>query len=246
MLGRSLQKYAKRIEARLDPAAFAAKAQPSAQQKRPPLVETVNRLKARWLKRVMYETDVSSTAKCLAYAVSDHLNCVSLDCWPSQARLAKLLGKRSMKTLSRATRELEERDVLITKRDHRGRTHYAPTFLPADEDISAPTPRHNCPETSDRNGRESLLANPSPEESISTLGSSKVRAFEHYVSGYDRRQRGAIEIQLASMLGRNGMAILERLARYDDAIVDRLCRAYAEEILDERCLHAVRLAGEQM
>ena len=94
MLGRSVQKYAKRIQSRLDPIAVEAKAKLNAQQQRPPLVETVNRMKARWLKRVMYETDVSSTAKCLAYAVSDHLNCVSLDCWPSQARLGQLLVDR--------------------------------------------------------------------------------------------------------------------------------------------------------
>ena len=38
----------------------------------------VNRAKARWLKRVMYKSTASSTGKCFAYSVADHLNCVAL------------------------------------------------------------------------------------------------------------------------------------------------------------------------
>jgi hypothetical protein len=53
-------------------------------------------------------------------------------------------------------------------------------------------------------------------------------------------------MQLAAMLGKNGMSILGRLASYDDAIVDRLCRAHAERRLGERELAAARLAAEQM
>ena len=71
------------------------------------LVERVGRAKARWLRRVMYETTASSTEKCFAYAVVDHLNCVTLDCWPSQLRLAKLLDFKAEKTLQRAARGLE-------------------------------------------------------------------------------------------------------------------------------------------
>jgi hypothetical protein len=42
------------------------------------------------------------------------------------------------------------------------------------------------------------------------------------------------------------MEILERLAAYDDHVVERLCRAHAEGLLGERELHAARLAAEQL
>ena len=41
------------------------------------------------------------------------------------------------------------------------------------------------------------------------------------------------------------MEVLARLAAIDDAIVDRLCRAWAKGVLGERDLAAARLAAEQ-
>jgi len=245
MLGRSLQQTAKKREARVEQIADEAKGQRNPPHHKPPLVETVNRMKHRWLQRVMYKTAVSSTAKCLAYAIADHLNCVTLDCWPGQLRLAQLLSRRSIKTLTRAAKELEEHGVLVTTRDRRNRIRYVPVFLPEDEDISAAVAGKFCPEPLDRNGRESFLSNPS-NESVSKEGLSKIAASPRDVPRYDRRQRGAVEIQLADMLGKDGMAKLQRLAWYDDAIVDRLCRAYVEGTLDERSLNAARLAAAQM
>src|SRR4051812_449650 len=47
-----------------------------------PLYKQVARAKARWLRRIMYGSVATSTEKCFAYAVADHLNCVTLDAWP--------------------------------------------------------------------------------------------------------------------------------------------------------------------
>src|SRR5437588_8825339 len=73
-----------------------------------PLFTRVARAKARWLRRVMYGTVATSTEKCFAYAVADHLNCVTLDAWPGQARLAQLLGFKSVKTIQRAAAALQK------------------------------------------------------------------------------------------------------------------------------------------
>src|ERR1700694_1287413 len=62
------------------------------------LYKRVPRAKARWLRRVMYGTVATSTEKCFAYAVADHLNCVTLDAWPGQLRLAQFLRFKSIKT----------------------------------------------------------------------------------------------------------------------------------------------------
>src|SRR4029077_16909568 len=83
------------------------------------LYQRVSRMRARWLKRVMYSSDASSTEKCLAYAVFDHLNCVTLDCWPAQRRLAELLGFESVKTIQRAAAGPEDKGRLVLRGDGR-------------------------------------------------------------------------------------------------------------------------------
>jgi hypothetical protein len=62
----------------------------------------------------------------------------------------------------------------------------------------------------------------------------------------DSAERGAIEIKISEMIGPNGLDVLTRLAAMDDAIVDRLCRAYAAGEVGERELVAARLAAQQM
>src|SRR5262245_20863316 len=100
------------------------------------LSDQVNRAKARWLRRVMYESLATSTQRCFAYLVADHLNCVTLDCWVGQLRVARLLGWRSIKTVQRAAGSLARLELLALRRCGKGKTNlrYAPVFLPSDWD----------------------------------------------------------------------------------------------------------------
>jgi len=209
------------------------------------LVERVGRAKARWLRRVMYETSASSTQKCFAYAVADHLNCVTLDCWPSQSRLMKLLGFKSAKTLQRAARGLEETEVLTIKGGGRNGYRYAPVFMPGDADKIVPLTGLSRPAEPDKNVSESFLVIHPNKCSSTEVVAEKGRRGQHREL-YQRRQRGAIEIKLAELLGPNGMEVLNRLAQLDDVIVDRLCRAYSADALSERELIAARLAAAQV
>jgi len=67
----------------------------------------------------------------------------------------------------------------------------------------------------------------------------------HQRRGFERAQRGGLEIKVAEILGPDGMQLLEILHTLDDRIVDRLCGAYVEGRLGERELAAARLAAEQ-
>ena len=205
----------------------------------------VNRAKARWLKRVMYELTASSTGKCFAYSVADHLNCVTLDCWAGATRFAKLLGCKCTKTPERAARELQRLGVLTIKNSGRGRYRYAPTFLPVDNDKIARARGQNCPSNRDTNVDESLLSI-LPKVPSSTAVASKGRnGGALAASSYIRRERGAIELSLASMLGSDGINILARLSAIDDAIIDRMCLAHASGMIGDPELAAARLAAEQ-
>src|SRR5581483_7755326 len=75
------------------------------------LAEQVSRQKHRWLKRVMFDPGTSSSAKCFAFLVVDYLNCVTLDCWPSQKVIADRFGW-SIKTVHRVALVLERRGHL--------------------------------------------------------------------------------------------------------------------------------------
>ena len=206
----------------------------------------VNRAKARWLKRVMYETAASSTAKCFAYSVADHLNCVTLDCWAGATRFAKLLGCKCTKTPERAARELQRLGVLTIRNCGRGRYRYAPTFLPVDNDKLARARGQTCPPNGDRNVDESLLSILPKLSSSTQVASRGSNGMALAVSSYGRRERGAIEMSLASMLGTDGINILARLSAIDDAIIDRMCRAHAAGMIGEPELAAARLAAEQV
>ena len=205
----------------------------------------VNRAKARWLKRVMYETPASSTGKCFAYSVADHLNCVTLDCWAGTPRFAQLLGCKCTKTPERAARELQRLGVLTIKNCGRGRYRYAPTFLPADEDKIVRARGQNCPPNRDRNVDKSLLSILPKSSSSTAVAAKGSNGGALAASSYIRRERGAIEMSLASMLGSDGINILARLSAIDDAIIDRMCLAHASGMIGEPELAAARLAAEQ-
>lgn len=192
----------------------------------------------------MYGSVSTSTEKCLAYSITDHLNCVTLDCWPSQSRLAELLGLRSVKTVQRAARGLEAQGYLTIKRAGRNSYRYAPVFLPGDEDKFVPASGQPRPSHPDRNVSESSLPIHS-KSSDPTKTAVRESASERHALPYNRKMRGAIELQIADRLGPGGMDILARLYAIDEGIVDRLCRAQADGRLGDRELVAARLAAEQ-
>jgi hypothetical protein len=205
------------------------------------LVEWVNRAKAKWLKRVMYHTPATSTERCFAYAVSDHLNAVTLDCWPSQLRLVKLFGFKCTKTIHRAAYALQEKGVLKVTLGSDG-CRYAPVFNRDEMDIIVPEPRQPRPPVADSGVGESLLLIQS-KSSSSEAAANGSTARSALI--YRPAQRGALEVKVAELLGRDGFDVLSRLAQLDPIIIDRLCRAYLGGALGAREVAAARLAAEQ-
>jgi hypothetical protein len=208
------------------------------------LAECVNRAKARWLKRVMYGSTATSTQKVLAYAIADHLNCVTLDCWPSQRTLMNLLGRRSDKTPQRAARGLQALTLITISRGsgHASGYRYSPVFRFDDWDKIGKGSRQNYPAIADRDVPQSSLN--IQLESFSTAAPQR----DSKISGeptFKPAERGALEIKLAGMLGPAGFEQLARLGAIDDAIVDRLCRSLAAEQVGDRELAAARLAAQQ-
>jgi hypothetical protein len=199
------------------------------------LYDRVGRAKARWLNRVMYCAAITPMQKCLAYCVADHLNCVTLDCWPSQVRLADQLGSKCVKTVQRAANALVLCGVLAIKHVSRGSCRYSPVFVEADWTNGVPSTGQGCPPTPATDVHQSSLKHP-PQES------SKLAYAEPL---YDPRKRGAWELKLADKLGPEGMHLLSQLSAHDDRAVDRLCEAVAEGRLGPREVAAARLAIRQ-
>jgi hypothetical protein len=211
------------------------------------LVEWVSRRKHRWLRRVMYDPQVSSTETRLAFIVVDHLNCVTLDAWPSQSRIAAGLGRESIKTVSRAALGLVKRGYLRVTRGVQGSCRYAPIFLPEDEDKIVVSRRQKCPTEPDKNVEESYLGIPLSESYPTAAANGAVgKRSDRGEAVYDRRQRGRYETEVARLLGNGGFEILARLSEYDDAWIERLCRAYAKGELGPREVDAARLAASQL
>lgn len=219
---------------------------PDASSVRETLYKQVARAKARWLRRIMYGTVATSTEKCFAYAVADHLNCVTLDAWPGQLRVAQFLGFKSVKTIQRAAGGLAELEVLVIKRGGRNQCRYAPIFLPVDEDRIVHSSGQTSPPTKDKDVCQSLLRihNNSSEPTKETSNCSGYG--KHSELRYRRTERGGIEVKIAAMMGDEGMEVLFRLGAIDDSIIERLCRAHAAGALGERELIAARLAAEQV
>jgi hypothetical protein len=203
------------------------------------LTERVSRWKHRWLKRVMFDLRTSSSEKCFAYVVVDHLNCVTLDCWPSQILVADKFGW-STKTVHRVSLALDRHSHLRITRNTHGSYRYAPLFKPDDVDKSGDASGQRCPAIPDRNVDQSSLG-------ILINQSSPITPAVNVISSrYEMSRRGLYERELAQRLGNNGFEVLDRLSEFDDAIVERLCRAHADGELGERELLAARLAAEQM
>src|SRR5438105_2742188 len=99
-----------------------------------PLDTKARRAKERWYRRVMY-SDATSTEKCFSYFIKDMLNCVTLDAWPSQTTLRKLLGRKVARTPGRAAKALQKSGFLLIKPRVDGSPgyRYAPIFVPDDQ-----------------------------------------------------------------------------------------------------------------
>ena len=209
------------------------------------LSDQVKRGKARWLKRVMRHPSATSTQKCLAHAIANYLNCVTLDCWAAQPTLARDIGDKSIKTVIRAGRGLAKHNLITLKRiKSQPRLRYAPVFWPEDMDKPVPKNGHRSTEIVDTDDRESFLDIHTKSSSRKEAADRSVRASRPRPS-FNPRERGAIEVKLAEMFGAHGFDVLARLALIDDAIIDRLCQAFVEGALSERDLAAARLAAEQ-
>jgi len=206
-----------------------------------PLHKRVRRVKARWLQRIMY-SDVKQTEKVFAFLVADHLNCVTLDAWPSQATASKLLHC-STKTIQRAADGLEQIGTMEVERQE-GRSHvrYAPIFLPQDWDNPVSDRGQTCREMADTHVHQSSLAILAESSSTGCRWMSRPQAAH---ARYRSAERGKWEAELAQRLGRDGPDVLVRLASVDDRIVAELCRALCEGEVGQAELEAARLAAAQ-
>lgn len=208
------------------------------------LYERVNRAKARWLKRVMYQSEATPFQKCVSYAIADHLNCVTLDCWPAQLTLCRLLGGVCTRTLQRAGRGLETLGLISISRPS-FKIRYAPVFQPCDEDSLVQKDGQIYATPEDTDVRESFLEIYLTSDSTATAAAA-ARKGSAEGRKYRASERGKIELQLVERLGADGFDILSRLSSLDDRIIERLCRAFAYGQLGDRELMAARLAAEQV
>jgi hypothetical protein len=211
-----------------------------------PLSDRVNRAKARWLKRVMYGSETTPAQRCLAYAIADYLNCVTLDCWPSHATLARLLGYKSARTVRRAAFGLQAAKQITIKPVGKKNSgyRYAPVFRPGDLDKVVLGTGHPCPAGADTDVHQSFLGI-LPRSSSTEEASEGSKEQARGAPSFKRAQRGAIELKLAELLGADGFDVLSDLALIDDAVVDRLCRAFAAGQVGGRELAVARLAAQQ-
>jgi hypothetical protein len=206
------------------------------------LRKRVDRAKACWLKRVMYQPAVPPAQKLLAYAIANHLNCVTLDAWPRQRTLLTVLGRSSVKTVQRAANGLQDLGLIKVKRNPREAIaiRYSPTFSREEWGEIVRADGHKSPAAADTDVHQSNLSIHSKSFSTAPIESEPPNR-----QGFDRYTRGALEMRLANILGSAGFEILAQLARIDDSIVDRLCRALAANQLGEAELAAARLAAKQ-
>ena len=239
-----LRNVAARLHGDLDRLAAAGDEQPHGVPES--LYRRTARGKARWLRRVMYQSLATSTEKAFAYLVFDHLNCVTLDAWPSQVRAAQLLGFQSVKTIQRAAGGLEKLELLVVNRGGGNHFRYAPVFVTGDEDKVVRTAGQTRPSTMDTDVQESLLLIHHTLSTTRKRFSDKSDSLHDSGGLYRRSERGAIEFQIAAMLGDDGMEVLGRLGSIDDSIIERLCRAHTAAALGEQELIAAKLAAEQV
>ncbi len=208
------------------------------------LYDRVARMKHRWLSRVMYDARASSSEKCFAYLVMDHLNCVTLDCWPGKRRIIERLGWNSARTADRVAKGLEALGLLRITRP--GLARYAPVFVPEDADKNVTAERQICPPAPDKFDDESLLLIHSNKSAPTEVERNRFERLVGFRGQYDRRQRGEHEREVARLIGPDGYDVLSALSGVDDTIVDRLCAAYAEGVFGLREIEAARLAVGQL
>src|ERR1700681_3783350 len=79
-----------------------------------PLAKQVARAKARWLHRLMV-SNAKSNEKVFGYLIFQHLNCVTLDAWPSQDTLRSHMHCCA-RTIARAADGLEAAGFIVIDR----------------------------------------------------------------------------------------------------------------------------------
>lgn len=208
------------------------------------LSNSVARAKARWFARVKKHPDLRSSSKCAAHSIADHLNCVTMDCWPSNKTLANSIGVRATKTIQRATKQLAKANfIVVTKTDGRqGPNRYAPVFIASDWDIPVPVAGQTRSPNADSDVRQSYLDIHSTSFSTEE---ARQRGTQYWKIDFEPRARGALEVRLVELLGPNGVEILNALNSLDASAVDRLCQCLSNGTLSERELSAAKLAVRQ-
>jgi Helix-turn-helix domain len=197
----------------------------------------VARCKGRWLKRAMLST-ASPAQKVFAFFVFDHLNCVTLDAWPSQETIAEYMHC-STKTVRRAAEGLQAISLIHIRRvrvlNHRPR--YAPVFTADDWDTGVPPDGQRRAKEADGGVQESTLG-----IHINKSTSTDRQAKPNDPARYRQAERGRWELELIEALGSGGQEMVETLSLIDDVSIDRLCRSLAEGNLGEREIEDARLA----
>lgn len=88
-------------------------------------------VKLQWLQQLSCDKDLSDNARSVAlYIVTTHMNGHTEKAWPSYQTIADATGK-SVKTIQRAIRELEDKEWLDVRRGNgiRHNTEYRPSAL---------------------------------------------------------------------------------------------------------------------
>jgi hypothetical protein len=152
----------------------------------------------------------SPAQKVFAFFVFDHLNCVTLDAWPSQETVAKYMCC-STKTVRRAAEGLQALSLIQIRRARplNYRPRYAPVFTPEDWDANVPADGQRRADEADNSVQESTLGI-HIKQSTSTGRRAKAQIGDN--GRYKPAQRGGWEIKLAEALGTNGQDIVETLS----------------------------------
>jgi hypothetical protein len=176
------------------------------------------------------------------FVIFDYLNCVTLDAWPRKSTISAQIHC-STKTVQRAADGLEEAGFISI---HRPRSHgafqrYAPVFIPGDWDKAVRTDGQECLELLDKDVSQSSLSIhlkiSAPTEPHKPTGNQLQEG------RYRPAERGRWEVELAKLVGTDGLDVLECLNAIDGTIVERLCRAFCNGEIGEREIMAARLAA---
>lgn len=197
-----------------------------------------HRNKMRWLNEINCDFAVSSTAFRIAFVISDFLNSITGDAWPSRRRVAARLNITT-KTVQRSIAELERCGWLTVKRSkgRRVTNRYQPRWPPGcaaplmeATDKAVPITGHTSPNMGAENVSQSFLKIP----------------LRNYLNGNREKKshfpdRGTFEERIIERFGPNTRMLLEEISCRSPETLDLICRAEQEGTLTSADLNAVRL-----